>query len=408
MFISNLARLIRILIIVSTFLVVIFYKPVQSPLINFLGVKTFTGVVNDYPDQRIDHVKLNISSIFMESVSLEGGILVSTSLYPKYHYGDLLEITCFLKRPSDFNNFSYTNYLERRNIYLLCNYPKVKIISSHQGNYFKENIFYFKSYLSSLINKNLPEPQASIFSAMILGLKKQIPENILENFNKTGTSHVLAISGLHITIILTIFTNILLSLYLSRKQSLLIIIIFLLFFLTLIGFPPSALRASLMALVVSFALVFGRLNSAYNSIFLAACLMVLFDPSIIYEVSFQLSFSATLGIIFFSPYFNKVLFFVSDFLSLRSSLALTLSAYISTLPLIIFHFRTISLVAIMVNILVVPAIFFIIVFGLIAVLCSFLLPNFSLYFFLPVYVFISYILIIINYFASLPYAYLNL
>lgn len=408
MFITNLARLIRVLILVSTFLVVVFYRPAKGPLINFLGTKTFIGVVNDYPDQRIDHVKLNISNISMDGLFLDGSILVSTSLYPKYQYGDLLEVTCFLKRPSNFEDFAYIDYLERRNIYLLCNYPKIRVVGRHQGNFFKEKIFNFKDEIRALVNKNLPEPQASIFSAMILGLKKQIPNEIINQFNKTGTSHILAISGLHITIILTIFTNSLLGLYFSRKGVFIMVVIFLSFFLTMIGFPASALRASTMSLMICAALIFGRLNNAYNSIVLAACLMILFNPAIIYEVSFQLSFVATLGIIFFSPYFNRLLFFISDFLSLRSSLAVSLSAYIATLPFIIFHFKMISLVAPIVNILVVPAIFFIIIFGLISILFSFLLSGFSLYFFMPVWILVSYISLVINYFSSLPYAFLNL
>lgn len=369
----------------------------------------FLAQVIEQPDQRINHTKLTVAVSSVQQQNVSGKVLVSTSLYPVYRYGDELLISCKLRLPEKFDDFSYDRYLAKSGIYSICSYPNIKIISRNNGDYLLTKVFSIKNEFQQLINNNLPEPQASVLSAMMLGQRRGIPEELSEKFNTTGTTHLLAISGLHITIFFTILMQLFSAVYLSRKTSFYVVSIFLIFYLTLIGFPASAVRAGIMGFLLMLAMYLGRLNKSTNSILLAASVMVFINPKILLDdISFQLSFSATLGIIHFSPFFQDVFKKVSNFLGLRDVLVMSFSAYLATLPLVIFYFSRISLVGIIANLLVVPIVAYVIIFGFLALILSLIFPVLSFYFFLPVFLILTYMIKIINLFYLVPYASLEI
>ena len=141
-------------------------------------------------------------------------MLVTTSLYPEYFYGDKLKIKCFLKTPGQIDDFAYDEYLAMKRIYSLCYYPKeIELIKSEQGNSVYRFILQIKNRLQSVINQSLTEPTASLLSAMILGQRRNVPPKLLEQFNQAGVSHIIAISGLHITVIVGLLMNLGILLY---------------------------------------------------------------------------------------------------------------------------------------------------------------------------------------------------
>ena len=177
--------------------------------------REFRGMVVGEPDVRIDHVKLTVETVEGPS----GRVLVSVGLYPEYKYGDLIFVSCKLKSPEPFEDFNYDRYLAKSDIYSQCSYPKVTLVGHGYGDWFLANIFEFKNKLKSIINSNLPEPQASLLSAIILGSRRGVPMELSDKFSITGTSHLIAISGLHITLIVAILMKLLLTLYIPRKKA---------------------------------------------------------------------------------------------------------------------------------------------------------------------------------------------
>ena len=177
----------------------------------------------------------------------------------------------------------------------------------------------------------------------------------------------------------------------------------------MIGFPASAVRASIMGWMVVLAMYLGRLNKSTNALLLVAALMLAFNPKLLLDdIGFQLSFSAVLGIIHFSPFIEKWLQSVQNFLALRDVLIMTFAAQIATSPLIIFYFERLSLISPVVNLLVVPTLPYLMMAGLGAIFLSLALPMLSLYLFWPVYFLLSYIIKIIELFSLIPYAAINL
>lgn len=364
----------------------------------------FSAVVVKPPDKRLNHTKLTLAV----EKPVSGKVLLNVSLYPEYQYGDQLLVNCKLKSPEPFEGFAYDRYLAKSDIYSQCSFAKIKLLSQGNGDWLVTKIFKFKNKLQQIINSNLPEPQASLFSAVSLGARRGVPKALVEKFNLTGTTHLMAISGLHITIFSALLAKIFLSLYFSRQKSFWVITLVLILYIIMIGFPASAVRAGIMGWLVMLAMYLGRLNQSTNAILLAASLMLAFNPKLLLDdIGFQLSFAAVLGIVNFSSYIENWLKNLPNFLGLRDVLVMTFAAQLSTAPLIIFYFERFSLISPVVNLLVVPILPYLMIVGLGALLFSLILPWFSLYLFFPVYFLLTYIIKIIELFSLVPYAVLN-
>jgi competence protein ComEC len=363
----------------------------------------FQGIIIKEPDVRINHTKLTVQA----TGKITGKVLVSVGLYPEYQYGDLVSVYCQLKAPEPFDGFAYDRYLAKDNIYSQCSYPRVKLISRHNGDWLLTKIYQFKNKLKQTINSNLPEPQASLFSAITLGVRRGVPKNLSDKFSITGTSHLIAISGLHITIITVILMKIALGCYLSRKKAFWVITIALLVYVTMIGFPASAVRASLMGWLAMLAMYLGRLNRSTNALIFVASLMILVSPKILRDdIGFQLSFSAVLGLIYLSPLFEAKLAKLPSYLGLKESLQMTISAQIATMPLIVYNFGRLSLIGPVVNLLVLPVLPYLMIIGFAALFLSLVFPG-TQYLFWPVWLILTYLIKVIEIFAAIPRAALN-
>ncbi len=371
---------------------------------------TFQGQVVKEPDRRSDHVKLTV-----EGTKFKGRVLVNTYLYPEYQYGDLLEIKCRLKTPEPVEDFAYDKYLAKSKIYSLCYQPYVRAIHElplrelplHERCY--AQILAFKSKLAGVIDKNLPAPSSALLKAILLGQKKEIPQELLDKFSRVGVSHIIAISGMHITIITAILFNFFLAVGLRRKIAFYFIIISLVIFVTMIGFPASAVRASIMGIIVLLAMQVGRLNSSSWSLILTAAVMLVINPLLLfYDVGFQLSFMAVLGIMKLSDklemIFQKLKLKIPTTLGIRESLTMTLSAQLTTLPLIIYHFGQASLISPLANILILPLLPLIMIFGFSFTLVGLIFLPLAKILFWFEWLLLSYLIKIVEIFASWDWA----
>jgi competence protein ComEC len=202
----------------------------------------------------------------------------------------------------------------------------------------------------NIINSLLPEPQASLLNGILFGVKTSIPFNFYQALVSTGTLHIIALSGMNISILAALVAQS--TLFLGRKASSIISIALIIAFVWFVGASPSLIRAAIMGSFSLLAIYFGRKDWGLLSLFLAAGIMLLIDFSLIKNLSFQLSFLSTLGILlanrrverqYKKGLLNQLKYWFSE------NFKLTFSAQLFTLPIIIYNFHRISLIAPMAN-----------------------------------------------------------
>ncbi len=374
------------------------------------------GVVNQEPDTRQNHVKLTVSVIKgIEGVEelVSGKMLVRTTLYPEYNYGDALDISCTLEAPgplefeteSGIRIFRYDNYLARFGIYSLCYRPKISILATHYGNPIMESLLSMKAHFTKAIQQTLAEPYAAFLGGLVLGTKKSIPDNLMESFNRTGTTHIVALSGYNITIIAVLIMNICKQLWISRKNAFWVSLGAITFFVTITGAQASVMRAGIMGMLVLLATQVGRMSRITNTLALAAVVMVMVNPRVlVFDAGFQLSFFATIGLVYISPRLERFFKWMPNVFEIRTSLVATLSATLMTLPLILFQFGRLSVVAPLVNVLILPAIPIAMAVGFIAAVVTFIwIPAGQIIGWI-VWCILSYIIVIVEWFSTLDFA----
>jgi len=259
----------------------------------------------------------------------------------------------------------------------------------------------FKNKLRESIFQNLSPPQSSILGAMLLGDKSRIPEDLKEKLNIAGVRHITAVSGMHVAILTTILMSLLLGLGLWRGQAFYFSIILISLFIIMTGFQPSGIRAGIMGGLFLLGQKLGRKSISPRTIVMAAALMLAINPLLLLDdVGFQLSFLAVLGIIYLTPTFNNWLKFIPKKLAaLKNILAMTLAAQIFTLPILIYNFGRISLVAPLTNILILPILYWIMllgfIFGLVGIFWQFLGWILSW----PVWFLLTYLIKVVDFFS---------
>jgi len=332
---------------------------------NEQGAFRMVGKVCTEPDRRPHKTNLTVCVAELDSKKVAGKLLVSKEKYPAFKYGEKLEVYGRLLTPTEFDTFSYKNYLARYDIYSVVYNPKITKLDEANRLSFFYWIFELKEAYENLINKIWHEPQASFLAGLLLGSRRGIPEDLMEDFNTTGLTHIIAISGYNITLIIVILATVFKSL--PRKLKFILTTLSIIAFTILVGASAAVVRASIMGILSLIALQSGRQAQVTIILLLSAALMLLKNPFILrFDVGFQLSFLATLGLVYVSPYFEKLLKLLPNTLAIRESLSLTLSAQVTAVPIILSSFGRLSLVAPLANLLVAPAIPASMLFGFLA------------------------------------------
>ncbi|MCK4799540.1 ComEC/Rec2 family competence protein [Candidatus Parcubacteria bacterium] len=368
-----------------------------------------SGEILQAPEMKNGKQKLMLENIqdIKNSNDINGKMIVYAERYPEYNFKDKIKFESKIKIPEDFDGFEYRNYLFAKGIYYIVYYPEIEVIDRNDTG-INFQILQFRTYANKLIKKIFSEPQAGIVSAMTLGVKSGISSETLESFNKTGTRHIIAISGLHMMIVSVVFMHLLLAIGLKRNHAFYFAILGIVFFVALVGFPPSAVRAAVMGGLVLFAVKAGRLNSAGNAVIFAGVLMLLHNPNLLrYDTGFQLSFTAVLGIIYIFPrldlYFKKY----SDRLKIKTMFLVTISAQIATLPIIINSFGNFSLLSVFANILILPLVPIVMLGGLLLIIIGFANLSVAQILSWPIHLILFYQVEIIKIFASFDLGYLS-
>ena len=286
---------------------------------------------------------------------------------PFFRYDDRLALTGVLTPPEQLDEFDYPAYLERQRIGTVMTFPEPVLLNDGEGAAIYRNLYKLRHKLSDSLGRTIPEPQASFAQAVLLGIRDKLPDELVADFRRSGTSHLLAISRLHVGVLLGISLSLSASTVGRRHQLYLIWPLLMIVSYTLIaGAPPSAIRAAIMGVAYLGALAVGRPRSVLPSLALAASIMVAAEPRVLSDFSFQLSFAAMTGIAMLSTRMSEWAAAKLELTQDRDgvgpaiarlvieAMAVTIAATVATVPLVAFHFQQVSLVGLPSTLITMP------------------------------------------------------
>jgi len=392
---------------------------------NDKGVVEIRGMVAEEPDVRSTFCQLELAAqeINIDGTKKEitGTALIRVPRYSGCHYGDVLQVTGELKTPEPFDSFDYKSYLAHQGIYSISYYPQIELVDRGKGLRLLHWAYSLREQLSSSLTKALPEPQCSLAQGILLGIRGNIPYSLNQAFSRTGTAHLLAISGLHISIIIGMVLSLAILAF-GRRHSIYIWLALLAIWLyvLLTGMRPPVIRGAIMGSLFLMAEFLGRQRSAITALAFAAAVMAGIRPQILWSVSFQLSFLAMAGLIFLYPYFQTwgrkgatALFgdrgaLTATGIMVTDAFAVTLAAVIAVWPLVAYSFGIVSLVALPATFFSLPALPAIIVTAALVAFAGLLVPLLAQVLGWLAWLFLSYLLLVVQGFDALPCSSLEL
>jgi competence protein ComEC len=382
------------------------------------------GMINDDPEVRDKTTHLNLSATAIKLDEdwheVSGTALLFVPRYSTYKYGDVLVVSGRLETPAELNDFDYRGYLAHQGIYSTMTYPEIEIVERGKGFKPLEMVYSARNHLSQSLAKVLPEPQASLAQGIVLGIRGNIPSSVNADFARTGTAHLLAISGLHLSILAGILISAGIWLF-GRRHYLYIWLALGIIWLyaAITGMHPPVVRGAIMASLFLTAELLGRQRSAITCLVLAAAIMVGISPHILWSASFQMSFMAMAGLIFLAPRFQAIgrravkatlgedrpAIPIANFTT--DSFSVALGAIIGVWPLVAYYFGIISLVGPPATFLTLPALPGIIITGALASgLGLIALPVAQVIGWLA-WLLLSYLLVVVKALAAFPASFLE-
>jgi competence protein ComEC len=389
---------------------------------NEQGVVSIKGLISAPPEMRDKTTHLRLSAVSLNTgdgwQEMSGVVLLIVPRYPSYDYGDSLLVTGKLETPAEFDGFDYRGYLAQQGIYSTMLYPKIGLAGKGQGSRPLALIYTLRDRISSNLATALPEPQASLAQGITLGLRGNIPSAVNDNFKRTATSHILAISGFNLSILTGILAGVGVRLFGRRRYVYVwLTLTFIWLYAIITGLAAPVVRAAIMASLFLITEVLGRQRSAITALAAAAAIMVAISPQILWTVSFQMSFMAMVGLIFIAPLFQnlgnraisrlKASDGARSFARLTSdAFAVSLGAVIAVAPMIAYYFGGISPVGPPATVLASPALAPIILLGALTGGLGFISLTAAQVAGWLVWLPLSYLILVVNGFAALPGAYL--
>ncbi len=388
--------------------------------LNDAGPLTLVGDVVDPPvvHDRVANVRLAVARVRVgrDWRDVTGLALVQLPRETAVRYGDQLQVYGEPATPFESPDFSYKDYLARQGIYSVVRvYGGVTVLARDQGHPFFTALYAFRDRAVATVRALFPEPSASLLAGILLGDDAGIPRDLEEAFRATNTAHIIAISGFNISVIAGLLTALLRRLFRRRGLVTLFAVAGLVVYTLLVGASPSVVRATIMAGLALLARYYGRQNDALNALAFAALGMLALDPMVLFDLGFQLSFGATLGLIFYVPPLTA--WFQGLFIrwmpaqlaqqvvgALSDSFIVTLAAQVTTLPLLVFAFHRVSPIALVTNLLVLPAQPAVMVLGGLATLVGMVIPPLGQVLAWVAWPFLEWTIRVVEATARLPFA----
>ena len=362
---------------------------------------TLTGYISEEPDERENNTRLIVES------ETHGRTMVYARRYPQFRYGNKVELTGKLKKPEGFVDdkgkfFDWTAYLAKDGIGSEMIYPKIRKTDGVGGNFMVRGLLNLKARFIESLRENIPEPEASLSSGVTIGARSSLPHEVENDFRLSGLSHIVVVSGYNVSLVADYLSR--LFTFFSANAGFIFGFFGVVAFTFITGASATVVRASVMALLVLLARKTGRMYAAPRALCIAGFLMILENPKLlVFDLSFQLSFLATLGIMVASKPLEERFSRVPSFLGVREVTSTTLSAQVFVFPLIAYKMGTISLSGVMANIFVLVTLPPLMFFSTLAGLTGIFFETISKPFAYVSYVISHYIILVSHYTALLPY-----
>jgi competence protein ComEC len=382
------------------------FSPTVPPLADASSSSVrVSGVVSAEVERRVNTQRIVLGEVQLGEEYRGGKLLLWAPLYPEVHFGDALTATCRIEQPERIEGFAYDRYLASQGILAVCVSPQYIDARPTERVSFSDALLTVKEFFVHRLRQIIPEPHASFVSGLLFGGSSALSRELKDDFSATGTSHILAASGFNISLFSASFLSWILKTRVGRRRGLILTAFLLFLYVIMAGATPAVVRAGIMGSLVIVSTWISRKAYLLNVLLLTASVMLLFNPLILLDdVGFQLSFAATVAILLFMKPLCHHLSFIPQSFALRESFAGSLAAIGMTLPILLWHFGKISLVAPFVNLLILPLVPYLMALACMGLLMS--LPSLSLgtFFSLPAWSLSWMMLQIISLFGAIPFA----
>lgn len=365
-----------IFILIGIFNVNLHNKPPKNHHItNYVSENKITviGTVLDqkcFPDNEKLSLKIKVNYVVNNDQKIQTEGLFLLNIYDTndtYEYGDVLTINGILKRPMEPNNFGdfdYGLYLAQKNIFSCMNVwlsNSVRTIGKEEINPLIIFSLRTRDKIKNIITSTFPEPYNYLLIGMMLGEKSFVPRALIDTFINAGVMHILAVSGLHVGIIAGFLILIFGVLRIPKKAKYIFVLILLASYVSVTGFRPSVMRATIMFSILIIGKMIDRNRNVFISLFFAALIILLINPLTLYDSGFLLSFFVTFFIIYLVPVIRSI--FSSKIEWFDNALSLSIAAWLGLFPLSAYFFSKISIISIIANIFIIPLAGIVVILG---------------------------------------------
>jgi competence protein ComEC len=373
----------------------------------YVGEKiTLEGIIVDEPVRKEKYTQLIIN------VAQNTHVIARADLYGVYQYGDKVTVTGKLEQPENFatdngRTFNYVKYLAKDRIFYIVSFPTVRVLEHGHGNTIVAVLFTIKHAFTQALDTSLPFIEAKLAAGLVVAGKQALPKSVQDAFQITGTIQIVVLSGYNVTIIIEMLLALLSVL--PRMISISVGAMGIVLFAIMTGANAAIVRAVVMALIGLLGKILRRPYNVGRALVVSAVIMVFHNPMLLlYDPSFQLSFVATLGLIYATPIAEKRMQWIPEKFKLREVIASTVATQIFLTPLLLYMIGDLSIVALPANFLL----SFIIPITMLAGFLTGIMSMVSLVLAWPIkiaaYLLLATILMIVRLFASLPFASISL
>lgn len=320
------------------------------------------------------------------------------------NYGDKIEIEGNLDLPPNAYNpdeFSYRNYLEQQGIFSYIVADNINILERNTKKDFNSFIINIRKKLLSTLNNSMPKDAVNIIGSLVFGAKATpVSKDIRDNFTELGLAHVLAASGMQISLIMSAGLLIIRFSRFNKLVGICLIIVSILFYMAMTGLPPSILRAGLLNIIILLIQYKRETPDTYKLLFLVSFIILLFNPLILYDVGFQFSVLATFGLLYISKPLEDKLTFIPT--PLASVISMIIAAQVMVLPLQIYHFGQFSFLFLISNLIAVLFINLLTYLSIITIFLGLIIPFIANITGSILYYILNIFLGIVSYLSDIP------
>lgn len=334
--------------------------------ISDMPIKEMVTIISDIQEK--EYKKVCTAKIVRNNKKILINIKMSQDI-PSIKYGDSLYIEGEFKQPEEARNYkgyNYKQYLKTKKIIGTVELEKVKILKSSNGSF----IHNIQKYIRDTINGTLTDEEGNLLLAILLGDKDKLSEDIQESFKTSNLSHMLAVSGAHVSYIILGLTYVLQNSIIGKKNGKIVCIIFLLAFMAITNFTPSVTRACIMAILTLLSSIIYRKSDVYTNISVAALITLIFNPYSLLDLGFQLSYGGTIGIIIFIKRIQEKKSNSKVINYIKQMALVSIYANIIIIPIMMYHFNTVSFTFIISNIMASPILVIIVITGFLFIITS--------------------------------------